>query len=140
MGVLIETSVLIAFERSGTEIERGVRHLIERLEGHEMYISAITVSELLHGVHRAGSARGRAIRSAFVERMLDEIPMLPIDRPTARAHAELWAVMANEGRALGAHDLWIAAAAIARGLLLVTLDARFREVPGLEVEVLSSAP
>jgi tRNA(fMet)-specific endonuclease VapC len=137
VGVLIDSSVLVAVERARPGVDRRVEQLIQGREDQEMYLSVITVSELLHGVHRAEPPARRARRSAFVERVLDEFPSLPIDLPTARVHAELWAQMVRSGHALSAHDLWIAAAALARGLLLVTLDARFSDVPGLDVEVWS---
>ena len=67
--------------------------------------------------------------------MLDQFPVLPIDMPTARAHAELWAGLAAAGTPVGAHDLWIAATAISRGLSLATANRReFARVPGLVVE------
>lgn len=62
--------------------------------------------------------------------------MLPVDLPTARSHAELWAALAAAGTPIGAHDLWLAAAAVARGLALVTANEReFARVPGLVMRV-----
>ncbi|MEX1187111.1 MAG: type II toxin-antitoxin system VapC family toxin [Gemmatimonadaceae bacterium] len=131
MGVLIDASVLIAFERSRSEIEQG---LVGR-EDEEFFLSVVTASELLHGVHRAKSADIRARRSAFVEAVLSRFPLLAVDLPTARAHAQLWAELASTGKMIGPHDLWLAAACIAHGLLLVTANAReFRRVPGLAIE------
>jgi len=131
MGVLIDASVLIDWER-------GRRDLDARLAGREeepFFLSMITVSELLHGVHRAGDRTRRAHRSAFVEAVIDRFPLLAVDLPTARAHAELWAELAASGGLIGAHDLWLAAAARAHGLVLATANARdFDRVPGLDVE------
>lgn len=94
-----------------------------------------TVSELLHGVHRADTRERRARRSAFVESVVDVFPMLPIDLPTARLHAELWADLAAAGRMIGPHDLWLAAAAVAHDLTLVIANLReLGRVPGLSVE------
>jgi tRNA(fMet)-specific endonuclease VapC len=42
---------------------------------------------------------------------------------------------------IGAHDLWLAATCLARGLTTVTANVReFTRVPGLVVEVWDSAP
>ena len=96
----------------------------------------MTASELLHGVHRARESARRARRSAFVEAILDQFPLLLIDLPTARVHAELWAALAAAGTPVGAHDLWIASSAVARGLTLATANGReFDRVPGLVVEI-----
>lgn len=94
----------------------------------------ITVSELLHGVDRATGAR-RARRRAFVEHLLSRFDPVPITEQVARVHAEVWAELAARGETLGAHDLWIAATALAHGVGVATLDADFRRVPGLRVIV-----
>lgn len=131
MGVLIDASVLI-------DHERGRVDLGEHIKGREdegFFLSVITASELLHGVHRARDRGVRARRSAFVEGILGSFPLLPIEIPTARMHARLWADLAAQGQPIGAHDLWIASACLSHGLTLVTSNLReFRRVPGLKVE------
>lgn len=100
MGVLIDASILI-------EHERGRLDLASNIEGREaegVFLSAITVSELLHGVHRARGSAVRARRSAFVEAVIEAFPILDADLATARAHARLWAEMARKGRLIGSHD------------------------------------
>lgn len=107
--------------------------LAAALGGEEEAISVITVSELLHGVHRA-SGGTRALRRAFVEHLLAAFEPLPITTPVARVHAEVWAELAARGETVGAHDLWIAATALTWGLGLATRNAaEFRRVPGLRV-------
>lgn len=131
MGILIDASVLIAHERR----ELDPAKYVTGREDDGFFISVITVSELLHGVHRAGEPGRRARRSAFAESIIDRFPLLPIDLPTARTHAEIWSRLAVEGRLIGPHDLWLAAGAIAHGLSLATANVReFERVPGLEVE------
>jgi predicted nucleic acid-binding protein len=93
----------------------------------------ITVSELLHGVHRARGAR-RARRRAFVEHLLAQLEAVPITEQVARVHAEIWALLAGRGAVIGSHDLWIAATALAHGFGVATRNARdFGRVPGLRV-------
>lgn len=131
MGLLIDASVLI-------EHERGRLDLASRVTGRgdeEIFLSVITASELLHGVHRAIDRTLRARRAAFVEAVLDEFPLLGVDLLTARTHARLWAELAEKGEPVGAHDLWLAATCVGRGLTLVTGNVReFRRVPGLALE------
>ena len=131
MGVLIDASILIEFERGRVALE-------DRLAGREneeFFLSVVTASELLHGVHRATAADVRSRRAAFVEAVLARFPLLPIDLPTARTHAGLWAELATSGTLIGPHDLWLAAACIAHGLTFATGNAReFGRVPGLAVE------
>lgn len=128
MAVLIDTDLLV-------DLEHGVgAPEVDRLLGdQERAISVITVSELLHGVHRATGAR-RARRSAFVEHLLAGLQAIPITEPVARVHADIWAQLAKRGQVIGAHDLWIAATAIAHGLAVATGNGTdFSRVPGLRV-------
>ena len=136
MGVLIDSSVLIAYERGALDPDRIVaRHS----EDDPLFLSMITVSELLHGVHRAKEPVRRVRRSVFVEGIIDRFPLLDVDLPTARVHAEVWAELSDAGNLIGAHDLWLGAAAIAHGLTLATHNVReFERIPGLEVEDWSS--
>ena len=132
MGVLIDTSVLVDLERGRLDAAA----LTEGRADEEMHLSVISASELLHGVHRAATPGVRARRAAWVEGILAELPVLPLDILTARTHARLWADLAEAGTPIGAHDLWIAATAVARGLTLITRDVRaFEKLPGLAVEV-----
>ncbi len=132
MGVLIDTNLLIEYERDRLNLEP---YLVRR-EQEEFFLSVITASELLHGVHRATNPQIRMKRSAFVEALLERFPLLPIDLATARVHAQVWAELAGGGKLIGPNDLWIAATALARGLALITANVReFDRVPGLVVEV-----
>jgi predicted nucleic acid-binding protein len=103
------------------------------LKNEDRAISVITVSELLHGAHRASGDRW-ARRRAFVEHIIAAFDPIPITESVARVHAEVWAELARRGAAIGAHDLWIAATALAHGLGVATGNAAdFRRVPGLRV-------
>jgi tRNA(fMet)-specific endonuclease VapC len=124
---LIDTSVLVDAERGGGALGR-----IPEDDGHS--ISVITASELLHGVHRAADPSRRTRRRAFVEHVLGALETLPATVEIARIDAELWAQLEEGGQMIGAHDLWIAATAVAHGLSVATANARdFERSPGLDV-------
>src|ERR1017187_1479951 len=127
MATLIDTSVLIAVERGQIDLNALMT------PNDEIAIAAITASELLHGVHRASTARLSAFREAFVEGLLARVPVLSFDLLTARLHARIWAELASEGIVVGAHDLLIAATALVSGATLATRDTRsFPRIPGLK--------
>lgn len=93
----------------------------------------ITVSELLHAVNRAQGAI-RARRRAFVEHVLAGIEAIAITEPVARVHADVWAELSARGQAIGAHDLWIGATALAHGLGVATNNStHFQRIDGLRV-------
>jgi tRNA(fMet)-specific endonuclease VapC len=130
MGALIDSSVLIDIERGSFDMNR----LPGDAADMDIAMSAVTASELLHGVHRASKGRIRSRREAFVERLLEAWPILPFDLIAARIHARLWAELTAKGASIGAYDLMIAATAIANGPQLITRDKRsFPKVPGLKV-------
>lgn len=126
-GILIDTSVLIEAERK--------RKVLEQLPRDDQHsISVITVSELLHGVHRAIPDHVRIRRQVVVEALLGVIEQLPITARIARLHAQIWAELQASGEVIGAHDLWIAATALAHGLTLATSNIHeFERVPALEL-------
>ena len=130
MGLILDTSVLVAAERRTLSLGA----LLDSVAGEPVAIAALTASELLHGCHRAADAGTRARRFAFVEALLDRIPVYEFGLGEARRHAELWAALAREGSLIGAHDMLISATALARGAALATLNERdFRRVPGLRL-------
>ena len=133
MGVLIDTSILIQYERGHLNLEP---HLARGGEEEEFFLSVVTASELLHGVHRAVQPEVRMKRAAFVEGLLERFPLLSLDLAAARVHAQVWAELAGGGKMIAPNDLWIAATALAHGLTVVTANVReFGRVPGLIVEV-----
>ena len=79
MGVLIDASVLIDAETGRLDLStHTARHADD-----VAYLSAITASKLLPGVHRACNVGQRARRSAFVEAVLQRFPVLDVDLATA---------------------------------------------------------
>ena len=126
MALLIDTSLLIAYERDRMRLGPVVA-------GEDAAISVITVSELLHGAHRARSD-ARAGRFARVEHLLGRFAPIPITEDVARVHARVWAELESTGSTIRGHDLWIAATALAHGLGVATLNGReFARVPGLRL-------
>ncbi len=128
MGLMLDTNVFIYSERSGESID-----FSKWEEYGDVYISAITVSELLVGVHYANSDAKKTRRSAFVESILSKMPVLSFNTKEARVHAGLFATLAKQGQMIGAHDLIIAATAIVHNCAVLTENlSEFERVPGLE--------
>jgi predicted nucleic acid-binding protein len=130
VATLVDASVLIAAERGQLEPER----ILETHAGVGLALAAVTASELLHGVHRLRTSARKARAEAFVEALLQAMPVVPFDLICARAHARLGADLARRGVAVGAHDLLIGATAVAGGFSVVTRDRRsFSKIPDLDV-------
>ena len=127
MALLIDTSILV-------ELERADALSPPEFEDEEVSLSAISASELLHGVERASNATRRARRQVFVERVLESVPVLAFDLEVARVHARVWADLSRRGAMIGGHDLIIAATALRHDLAVVTRNrGEFTRVEGLDV-------
>ena len=126
---MVDANVFIEFERRGLPID-----LSRWQPSADVFISVMTVSELLMGVHRADSEDRRQRRSAFVEAILAGVSVLDFTVAVARCHARLHAELARQGHLIGAHDMIVAATAVHHGLSLLTDNTdEFSRVPGLNV-------
>lgn len=124
IGALADTSLFIAFE-SGRAVDIGALPGLLR-------VSVITIGELRQGVLSAEEAEVRAARLDTLTRVLSLEPVSVTD-----SVAESWALLRvqlrSRGRSMPINDSWIAATAIALGIPVVTQDADYDDVPGLDV-------
>ncbi len=131
MGILIDSSSLIAAERGELDLEAALAGALD----DELAIAAISASELLHGLHRLKGGLKQARAERFVERLLATLPVVPFDLEVARVHARLGAELASRGAAVGPHDLIIASTAVAIDFTVATRDLRsFPKITGLDLK------
>ena len=132
MGVILDSSELIALERNRGAVES----LVAGREDEPFGISVVTVAELLHGVERADTETKKIRRQAFVEKVIELIPVFPFDMGAARIYAKIWASLVQRGFTVGAHDLIIAATAISMDYTVITSNRRdFEKIEGLRLEI-----
>ena len=80
------------------------------------------------------SGKRRQLRRAFLDDVVDTLPIIGYDLDVARAHAQLLVAVHRAGRPRGAHDLIISATALATGRVVVTSDGTgFDDLPGVVV-------
>ena len=133
MGLVLDTNVLILSERRAVGGGLAIDFSPWASYGN-VFISAMTASELLIGVHRAQGEGRRIKRAAFVESLFASLPILDFNLEAARIHAQLKADLLARGETLGPNDLVIAATTLANGHSLLTTDVDdFVRVPGLDV-------
>lgn len=87
----------------------------------DIAIAAISVVELTVGALLASGQR-RVRRQSYVDDICATIPILTYDRAVALEHADLLVSVRRTGRARRAHDLIIAATAVASRRVVVTAD------------------
>lgn len=130
MGIVIDSSIFIAAERGKLNLDAQ----LALYQSEPLAIAAISASELFHGIHRAQTAQQGAARTAFVDSLLQRLRVVPFNLAIARIYAELWAKLAAAGTPIAAHDLMIAATAMALGYHIASHDLRsFPRTPGLNV-------
>lgn len=125
--LIVDTTILIEAERRGASLDEVIA------DDDDVAMAAITAAELLVGVELADSRRRRG-RERYVADVLATIPVEVYDLEVARFHARLLADTRVSGRPRGAHDLIIAATALATDRVVVTADAPgFGDLPGVSL-------
>ena len=92
MGLILDSSVLVAFERRRFDLERLLG------DWSPPAIAAVTAAELLIGVERADTPQRRARRESFVQNICARVPVIPFDLPQARLFAIHFADLARRGQ------------------------------------------
>lgn len=122
---MLDTNIVIHALRKHPAV---VKHLT-RQSADDTCISAITMGEVAFGFARSPSAVAQQV--AFRE-FLGRVDVLPWDRVAANTYGPFRAELVRTGRPLSAHDLLIAAHALAAGAVLVTNDQAMLRLSGLE--------
>jgi tRNA(fMet)-specific endonuclease VapC len=105
---------------------------IALMAGNQLFLAAVTVSELRYGALVAGWGDARRQR---LEESIHATTVVPVSDKLLTGAAELRLACRNTGHPLHeqshTNDLWIAASAIHVGASLLTADNIFNDVPGL---------
>lgn len=119
--------MLISAERSDVDLDDLIH------DDDVPAIAAITVAELGVGI-AAATGKRRTARQVFLDDIVENLTIVAYDLEVARAHTQLLVATRAAGRPRGAHDLIIAATALATARIVVTADRNgFDGVPGLTV-------
>jgi tRNA(fMet)-specific endonuclease VapC len=134
MGVILDSSVLIAGERRG----ESVRQILKRVQAAQgeadSALSVVTVVELTHGIYRAKSEADRERRRAFCEELRRDIVVHPVTVEIAELAGRIEGEQATRGVSIAFEDLLIGATALHLGCGVVTSNVRhFQMIPGLNV-------
>ena len=123
---LLDTSVFIAREGRGLDVSA---------LPDEVAVSVVTYGELRAGVLAASDLSVRSRRLTTLQTVADMHPV-PIDTAVADEWARLRLLLAHAGRRVDVDDTWIAAAALALHVPVVSQDAGYSalaEISDLQV-------
>lgn len=100
-----------------------------------LFLSSITVAELLFGARALPDGRRRDLLAARIDALLGQFAtrILPFDTPAARRHADLAVRARAAGKAFPVPDGYIAAIAATRGFAVASRDVGPFAAAGLSV-------
>ena len=134
MGVILDSSILIAAERAGSTV-RDILSAVRAAQGEvDIGLSVVTIAELLHGAYRAGSEARRRQRLEFVEELCRDVPLYPVTLEVVRLVGQIKGQEEAKGIRIPFEDLLIGATALHLAYSVGTHNVRhFRLIPGLAV-------
>lgn len=134
MGIVLDSSVIIAAERRG----RTVREILEQVQAArgdvEIGLSVVTIAELVHGAYRTKTQAQQQRRLEFIERLSSDVPVHPVTLDIARLAGRIEGQQEALGIQFAFEDLLIGATALHLGFDVATLNLRdFQRIPGLSL-------
>lgn len=134
MGLILDSTVLVAAERQGQNARQMLAYVASRIAETEIGISVVTLIELAHGAARADTAERKAQRQKFIEELLVAMPIHPVSVPLALRAGEIDGENQTRGIRVPLPDLLIGVTALELGYSVGTANLRdFQRVPGLSV-------
>jgi predicted nucleic acid-binding protein len=134
MGLILDSSVLIAAERQGKNARQVLRAIAQEVGETEVGISVVALIELAYGAARADSPERKSKREKFIEELLTAMPVYPVTASMALRAGQLDGQNQARGVKVPLADLLIGVAALELGYGVATANLRhFRQVSGLSV-------
>ena len=134
MGLILDSSVVIASERRGDTVAQLIERIVKVAGDQEAALSAIGLTELVHGIYRAQTPEIRLRRESFLSELLADLTVYPYTKETALLAGKLDGEQQSRGVVIPFGDLLIGATALSLGYKILTGNPRdFRRIPGLTV-------
>lgn len=122
---LLDTNIIIGMFAE----DRAIQAKVQNTE--KLFLASPVVGELYYGARKSNRPIENLTR---VNRLTQRFPLFSSGLETARWYGIIKDQLRRKGRLIPDNDLWIAAIARQRGLILVTRDAHFDEVESLQTE------
>src|ERR1700730_12517073 len=134
MGLILDSSVIIAAERRGDTVEKFFERVVNATGDQDSAISAVGLTELIHGLYRAKTPAIRLRREAFLNELLADLTVYPYTKETAMLAGKLDGEQQSKGVVSPSGVLRVGATALAHGHSGLTVNVRhFERIPGLSV-------
>lgn len=134
MGLILDSSVLIAAERQGKNARQVLADIALRAAGEDVALSVVTVLELAHGAARANTPERRETRQRFIRELMGAVPVHPVSASVALRAGQIDGESSARGAPLPLSDRLIGVTALELGYRVATGNIRhFQAVPGVAV-------
>jgi predicted nucleic acid-binding protein len=134
MGLILDSSVVIDAERRGETVERLIEPIVQSTGDQEAVLSAVGLTEIVHGICRASAPQIRSRREAFLKELLADLTIYPFTKETALLAGRLDGEQQARGVTIPFADLLVGATALLLGYSILTVNPRhFRLIPDLFV-------
>ena len=134
MGLILDSSIVIAAERRGETVAELIQSIVKAAGDQEAALSAIGLTELIHGIYRASKPDTRRRRESFINELLADLTVYPYTKETALLAGKIDGEQQSQGVVIPFGDLLIGATALQLGYTVLTANLRdFHRIPGLSV-------
>jgi predicted nucleic acid-binding protein len=124
VGLILDSSVVIAAERTGQTAYQMLEAISQQKQDPEIAISVVSVVELAHGIARADTPQRRAVRQKFLDDLLAGMPVHPVTVAIALRAGQADGLMQAAGKRMSFADLLIGSTALELGYSVATSNVR----------------
>jgi len=83
MGLILDSTILIAAERRGDTVERLIERVVRVAGDQDAALSAIGLTEFVHGIYRSPTQEIRQRRQAYLDEHVSDLMVYPYTKETA---------------------------------------------------------
>jgi len=133
VGVVVDTSAVVAFERADSSFGR----MLDELGDETVAMPAIVLAELLAGAYAVRDPLLGHRKRAALEHLLARVPLVDFGREMAERWAELVTELRGRGELIPANDVQVAATALHLGFGVLVGErgeAHLSRIEGLRIE------
>jgi predicted nucleic acid-binding protein len=134
LGLILDSSVVIAAERLGLSAREMVKRISEEADDDEIGLSVLTLAEVAHGVVRANSPERVARRQRFLDAIAAYVPIYAVTAKVAIRAGRVDGMLQAAGTRIPLAEVLIGATALEIDYAVATRNVRdFQRIPGLRV-------
>lgn len=134
MGLILDSSVIIAAERRGYNAQQTLAVISRRAPGEDLALSVVTLTELAHGAARANTQLRKTMRLQLINEVFRTLQVHPVTLAIALRPGQIDGENSAKGIRIALADLYIGVTALELGYKIATANLRhFQMIPGLGI-------